>query len=59
MESDALDAKVAAGSGLSAKTIKNLRGELKDQGLIRAVPEKDEHGEVQRWFVVRTNAPRV
>jgi hypothetical protein len=58
MESDALDAKIAAECGLSAKTIKNLRGELKDAGLIRAVPEKDEHGEVQRWFVARTNAPR-
>lgn len=59
MESDALDAKIAGETGLSAKTVKNLRGELKDAGLIKAVPDKDEFGEVQRWFVVRTQAPRV
>jgi hypothetical protein len=58
MESDALDAKIAAECGLSAKTVKNLRGELKDAGLVKAVAEKDDLGEVQRWFVVRTHAPR-
>jgi hypothetical protein len=58
IESDTLDAKIAGECGLSAKTVKNLRGDLKDAGLIKAMPEKDEFGEVQRWFVVRTQAPR-
>ena len=56
MESDQLDAAVAAAAGVSAKTVQNLRGDLKKQGLVRAVPEKDEEGEIRRWFVALTNA---
>ena len=47
-ESDTLDARVARETGLAAKTIKNLRTKLKDQGLIRPVPEKDETGAITR-----------
>jgi hypothetical protein len=57
-ESDALDARVARETGLAAKTIKNLRTKLKDEGLIRHIPEKDENGEIVRWKVTRTLAPR-
>jgi hypothetical protein len=56
MESDALDAAVAAEAGVAAKTVKNLRVELKDKGWLRAIPEKDEHGEIRRWHVAVTNA---
>jgi hypothetical protein len=59
MESDALDARVARETGLAAKTVRNLRAELKDAGLLRAVPEKDDRGLVVRWHVARTQAPRL
>jgi hypothetical protein len=58
MESDALDALVAQKTCLSAQTLRNIRSELRKEGLVRAVPEKDEHGSVLRWFVSRTLAPR-
>ena len=59
MESDQLDALTAAKTGLAAQTVRNVRADLKNDGLIRAVPEKDEFGSVTRWLVVRTmdNAP--
>lgn len=57
-ESDALDARVARETEISAKTARNQRGELVNAGLIRSVPEKDEHGHPVRWKVVRTGAPR-
>jgi predicted transcriptional regulator len=57
-ESDALDARVANETGLSARTIRNLRGELKNEGLIRAAPVKGDTGAVASWQVVRTAAPR-
>jgi hypothetical protein len=56
-ESDALDARVAAETGISAKTIRNLRGDLSDTGLIRSVPDRLA-GQVQKWTVQRTQAPR-
>jgi len=58
MESDELDALIAAETGLAAQTIRNIRVGLKDEGLIRAVPEKDEYGSVERWLIVRTLAER-
>jgi hypothetical protein len=57
-ESDALDARVARETGLAAKTIQNIRSDLRAAGLIKPRPEKDEWGEVERWFVGRTQAPR-
>jgi hypothetical protein len=57
MESDALDALVTEHAGVSSKTAKNLRSELKGKGLIRSIPERDESGAVKRWYVARTNAP--
>jgi AAA domain len=57
MESDQLDALVAEQAGVSAKTVQNLRTGLKNEGLIKSVAGRDEHGAVKRWFVARTNAP--
>jgi hypothetical protein len=58
MESDELDATVAQETGLAAKTIRNIRTKLKDEGLIKMSPEKDEFGEIERWQVMRTLAGR-
>lgn len=57
-ESDALDARVARETGLAAKTVRNARSRLSKAGLVKPVPEKDEHGSVVRWVVFRTGAPR-
>jgi hypothetical protein len=46
------------GPGLTAKTVRNQRGNLKNEGLITAAPAKDEHGTVTHWIVRRTHAPR-
>ena len=58
LESDELDALIAEQTGLSARSVQNLRGRLKHDGLVRPIPEKDEHGTVIRWLVARTGAPR-
>jgi predicted transcriptional regulator len=57
-ESDALDARVACETGLAAKTVKNARSRLSKEGLLKPTPEKDEYGEIIRWLVFRTGAPR-
>ena len=57
-ESDTLDARVAGETDLAVKTIKNIRTALKDEGLIKVWPEKDEYGTIVRWLIVRTQAPR-
>lgn len=57
-ESDALDAHVACATGLSSRTVRDARMALAKEGLVRARPDKDEFGEVKRWKVSRTGAPR-
>lgn len=57
-ESDAFDARLARETGLTAKTVQNQRTALKNEGLVKNVPVKDEHGAVQHWKVVRSGAPR-
>lgn len=57
-ESDGFDARIANETGVKAKTVRNIRGVLKNDGLIRALPAKDEHGTVTHWIVSRTLAPR-
>jgi Bifunctional DNA primase/polymerase, N-terminal/AAA domain/Primase C terminal 1 (PriCT-1) len=57
-ESYTLDARIAQETGLAAKTVRNLRTELRKAGLIRPIPEKNADGEVTGWRVVRTAAPR-
>ena len=46
-------ARIAHETGLAAGTVKNARVKLKDAGLVRATPDKDQFGEVKRWLVVR------
>ncbi len=58
VESDALDAAIAQAAGLKAKTIRNLRGVLSDEGLIKSRPQLDENGHPACWIVYRTGAPR-
>jgi DNA repair protein RadA/Sms len=58
IESDSLTSRIADEYGLKAGTIKNAKTALKDDGLIRFVPEKDESGKVFRWLVKRTLADR-
>ena len=57
-ESDAFDARIAEETGLAAKSVRNIRSQLKSDGLIAAFPEKDELGAVVRWMARRTLAPR-
>jgi hypothetical protein len=57
-ESDAPDARVAEAAGLTAKTVRNLRGALKNEGLVKTYPEKDETRAIERWMVTRSKAPR-
>jgi hypothetical protein len=57
-ESDALDARVAEETGISAKTARNLRSALKSRGLVNPVPVKDEFGKITSWMVVRTHVLR-
>jgi hypothetical protein len=58
MESDTLDAEIAKRTGLAAQTVRNTRSSMgrEGEGLLRAVPDKDEHGEVKRWLVTLTGA---
>jgi hypothetical protein len=57
-ESDTLDARIAHETGLAAGTVRNARTRLKDAGLIKVHPDKDETGAITRWHVARTGAPR-
>lgn len=59
MESDTLDALVIKETGMAVQSVRNLRVKLKNDGLIRAIPDRGEDGEkVVRWLVRRTGAPR-
>jgi hypothetical protein len=57
-ESDQLDADVVRETGLALQTIRNIRSQLAKDRLVRSEPEKDEHGALVRWYVVRTNERR-
>jgi hypothetical protein len=58
-ESDALDARVAKETGLSARTVRNLRMQLATDGLVKSQPMHDEpFGPIVGWKVGRTAAPR-
>jgi len=56
--SDVLDAEVAKRVGLAAKTIRNVRTDLRNDGLIGVRPVKDESEMVDHWIVYRTLEPR-
>ena len=58
-ESDAFDARIAAGVGISVKTVRNIRSELSGAGLIKPWPlQRNDDGTPARWSVARTLAPR-
>jgi hypothetical protein len=57
-ESDTLDARVAKEVGLKVGTVRNARIALRNEGLVKSYPERDEFGAVERWKVGRTAAPR-
>lgn len=57
-ESDGLDARVAKETGISAATVRNMRTALKNDGLVKNVPMRDDGGAISCWHVVRTNAAR-
>lgn len=59
MESDTLDAIVAAATGLNARTVRNLRTELGNEGLLRSKPERDATGVAKRWHVLLTEAAKL
>jgi hypothetical protein len=54
VESDKLDADVAEQSGVSVKTVRNLRSQMAASDLLRPTPEKDEYGLVTAWIVSLT-----
>ena len=54
VESDVLDAEIAQRTGLSARTVRDIRTDMRATGLVRALPEKDVEGEIKRWFVTLT-----
>jgi len=56
MESDTLDAEVAKRTGLAARTVRDIRTDMRKEGLVRPTPEKDSEGEIQRWLVTLTGA---
>jgi hypothetical protein len=57
-ESDELDARLVKATGLAVGTVRNLRTKLKDEGLVKSLPDKDETGAIVRWRVHRTQAAR-
>lgn len=56
LESDTLDALVAEESGVTARTARDLRSELRERGWVRAMPDRDENASITRWLTVLTNA---
>ena|GEM_PF-3757107 len=51
IESDLIDARVCAETGLAVRTVKNVRFDLQRRGLIRPWPEKGIDGTIVRWWV--------
>src|SRR5262249_22062343 len=58
LETDTLDAQLAAATGLKARTVRDVRIKLNVEVHTKATPEKDDDGEITRWLTVRTQAPR-
>jgi AAA domain len=56
VESDELDAEIAQKTRLAARTVRDLRMELGNEGLIRSIPQRDESGSIYAWLAARTNA---
>jgi len=58
LRSKALSEEIAAETGISASTIEEAKTWLKNKGLIRFNPERDEAGKVRSWRVLRTDVKR-
>ena len=58
LKSKALSEEIAAEMGISASTIEEAKTWLKNKGLIRFNPERDEAGKVRSWRVLRTDVKR-
>jgi VirE N-terminal domain/AAA domain len=58
LKSKALSEEIAAETGISASTIEEAKTWLKNKGLIRFNPERDEAGKVKSWQVLRTDVKR-
>jgi hypothetical protein len=58
MESDALVAQVAQATGLKAGSLRNVKTQLGNEGLIYSRQERSEDGTAARWYVSRTEAAR-
>jgi hypothetical protein len=57
VESTEFDERMAKRLKITPKTIRNARVALKNEGLVKAIPEKDEFGAVQRWMVTLAEMP--
>jgi hypothetical protein len=55
MESDILDGRVAATTGVTARTVQKLRMELRDRGWIKHVPVDNADGTRDHWDVTLTS----
>lgn len=57
MNAEEFDVLIAGQTGVAAKTVQNLRSELgaKGRGWLKAIPVKDEQGEVLHWDVGLTD----
>jgi len=51
VESDSLDARVCAESGLAPRTVRNQRFTLQSEGWLRASPQKALDGTIEKWWV--------
>ena len=57
MESDELDAAIAAETGLGAPAVRDVGMTLSHKGVVRSVAERDEFGNVKRWDVAHKRGP--
>jgi hypothetical protein len=51
IESDTLDARICAETGLAGRTVKNVRFDLQRRTLLKASPERGLDGTIERWWV--------
>ena len=56
-ECDTLEALIAAEAQMSARTVRDTRMKLANEGLVRSYPERNPDGTIKSWWVERTNAP--
>jgi DNA-binding transcriptional regulator LsrR (DeoR family) len=57
IESDELDSRVARELGVATQTVRKVRTKLKQDGLVRVYPTRNESGSVTCWHVA-ARSPR-